>query len=244
MLTMSVYSQLKLVPDGKRIIAGETLHYKAYWGFLNIGSATVKTDKKVYKMGVNTCCKIQLAGETNGLAKLFYLNDRWVSYIDIHSVTTTRAYRRIREGKYCLDEYTTFDAANKKAEVKLLDKASNKFVLKKVYKTPENIRDVVAGFMLIRLIDLSKYSVGDKISIEGFYYETGYKIDIVCDGKEQIKTDKGKIWCYKIKPLIPKKNHVFDGLDAIDVWLSTNKSQTIIRIKARFVLGNLDIELQ
>ena len=187
-------------PDGSRFRLGETLNYKAYWGFLNIGSATTKTDRKLYKTGANTCCKIQLAGETNGLAKLFYLQDRWVSYIDIHSVTTTRAFRSIREGKYRLDEYTTFDAIHQKAEVKVMDKVTRKFVLKKVYKTPENIRDVVAGFMLTRLLDFSGYTVGEKLSIEGFYYDTGYKIDVIYQGKEQIKTDRGKMWCYKVNP--------------------------------------------
>ena len=60
---------------------------------------------------------------------------------------------------------------------------------------------------------------------------------------ETLKTEKGKVLCYKVKPIVPK-NNVFDGRDAVDVWLSANKSKTIIRIRARMFVGNVMIELQ
>jgi len=239
----SMAASAQPVPDGHRLLLGETLNYKAKWGMLTIGSATTRSDRKLYKMGQNVCCKIQLSGTTNGLASLFYLNDRWVSYIDINSLTTLRAFRSIREGKYRLDEYTFFDHQNKKAQIKVMNQQTKVFALKKVYKTPEHIRDVVAGFMLIRLIDLSRYHKGDHIVIDGFYEDTGYKIDVIVEGKETIKTDRGNIVCYKVKPIVPK-NKVFEDVDAVDMWLSTAKSQHIVSIRARLKLGELRIELE
>jgi len=210
---------------------------------LTIGSATTKSDRKLYKLGQNTCCKIQLAGSTNGLARLFYLNDRWVSYIDIHSITTLRAFRSIHEGTYRKDESTRFDHLHKTAEVRVMNKQTKVFELRKIYKTPEHIRDVVAGFMMIRLVDLSKYRSGDRITIDGFYEDTGYKIDVIMGGRETIKTEYGNMLCYRVKPIVPK-NKVFDGVDAVDVWLSTNPAQYIVSVRARLRLGELWIELE
>jgi hypothetical protein len=236
-------AQAKLKLDCKRVVPGETLNYKASWGFFTIGSASTRIDKTLYKVGSTICYKIDIAGQTNGLAKLFYVRDRWTSYIDTANITTHQSYRSIREGKYELDEQVHFDHSNKKAEVKVYNKRTKSFVLKQIYDTPENIRDVIAGFMVFRLVDLSKYKKGQVFTINGFYEDEGYKINVVFQGAEYIKTDLGKILCYKVKPIVPK-NQVFDGQDAVDVWLSANKSKAIIRIRARMFVGNVLIDLQ
>ena len=243
LIPFSVSPQGKLKVEGSRVILGETLNYKASWGFFTIGSAVTKIDKQLFKIGQNVCYKIDIAGRTNGIAKLFYVRDSWQSYIDTANVTTYRSSRSIREGKYEMDELIHFDQPNKKAEVKVWDKKSNSFVLKKIYDTPENIRDVVAGFMVFRLVDLSKYKKGELFIVNGFYEDEGYKISVVYEGIETLKTEKGKVLCYKVKPIVPK-NNVFDGRDAVDVWLTANKSKTIVRIRARMFVGNVMIELQ
>lgn len=229
--------------EGRDIIVGETLNYKASWGFFTIGSAITKIDSKLYRVGPNICYKIDIAGQTNGLAKLFYVRDKWISYIDTATITTHKSFRSIREGKYELDEQINFDHKNKKAEVKVYNKNTKLFELKKNYDTPENIRDVVAGFMIFRLVDLSKYKKGDMFTVNGFYEDEGYKINVIFQGEEYIKTDFGKILCYNVKPIVPK-NHVFDGRDAVNVWLSANKAKSIIRIKAKMFVGNVLIDLQ
>ena len=227
--------------DVHRLLLGETLNYKATWGILTIGTATTKSDRRLYKIGQNVCCKIQLEGTTNGLARLFYLNDRWMSYIDIHNITTLKAFRKIREGRYKLDELTYFNSEQKKAEIWCLNYQMEKFQFRKLYKTPVNIRDVVAGFMMIRLVDLSKYKSGERFVIDGFYEDTGYKIDVLIAGMEYVKTDRGKVLCYKVKPSVPK-NKVFQDVNAVDVWINSKKPYQIVCIQARLILGNLWIE--
>src|ERR1035437_2335132 len=147
-------AQPKLILDGTKIVTGETLNYKARWGFLTIGSASTRIDKTLYKVGSTVCFKIDIAGQTTGFAKLFYVHDKWTSYIDTATITTHKSFRSIREGKYELDEDVHFDYTNKKAEVKVYDKKLKVYKLKKIYDTPENIRDVVAGFMVFRVFDL------------------------------------------------------------------------------------------
>ena len=66
---------------------------------------------------------------------------------------------------------------------------SKSYILKKIYDTPENIRDVVAGFVVFRLVDLSKYNKGDIFTINGFYEDEGYKINVLFQGKENSKTN-------------------------------------------------------
>lgn len=242
-LSVSVLAQSKAKLESNRIVMGETLNYKARWGLFTIGSASTRIDKNIHKSGSTICYRIDVEGQTNGLAKLFYLQDKWVSYIDTATFATHKAFRSIREGNYELDEQVFFDQINHKAEVRKMDKNTKLFVLKKKYEISENMRDVVAGFMSVRLIDLSKYSKGEIITIDGFLENEAYKIDVVFEGSEYLKTDSTSILCYKLKPIIPK-NKVFNGRRAIDIWFSADKSQTIIRICAKMFIGNILIELQ
>jgi hypothetical protein len=237
------FAQTKLKIDSKNVSYGETATYKASWGFFTIGSAVTKIDRTLFNVDSSVCFRIDISGQTNGLAKLFYVHDSWTSYIDTASITTHKSSRSIREGHYELDEVIHFDHTNKKAEVKVYDKKSKAYILKKLYDTPENIRDVVAGFMVFRLVDLSKYRKGETFTINGFYEDEGYKINVIYLGEETIKTNQGKVNCYKLKPLAPK-NHVFNGQDAVNVWLSADKSKSIIRIRARMFVGNIQIDLQ
>jgi len=236
------FSETKLKFDSKRVVVGETLNYKASWGFLTIGSATSKIDRNIYNVGTAVCYKIDIAGQTNGLASIFYVRDKWTSYIDTAVITTHKAFRSIREGRYELDELAHFDHVNRKAEVKIYDKKSKSYVLKKVYDTPETIRDVIAGFMIFRLMDLEKYSKGELFTINGFYEDEGYKINVVYLGEEYIDTESGKKLCYKVKPIVPK-NKVFSGRDAVTVWLAANSAKTIVRIRAKMFVGNIQIDL-
>jgi len=237
-----LFPESKLKIDGKKVVYGETLKYKATWGIFTIGTASTKIDRTLYKVGSKVCFKINVSGQTNGLAKLFYVHDKWISYIDTASITTHTSSRSIREGKYELDEQIHFDYKNKKAEVKVYNKNTKSYLLKKLYDTPEDIRDVIAGFMVFRLVDLSTYRNGEVFTINGFYEDEGYKIDVVYLGIETIKTDHGMIRCYKVKPVVPK-NHVFKGRDAVNIWLSTNSSTSIIRVRVKMFVGNMQIDL-
>ena len=236
------FSESKLKIDAKKVVYGETLNYKATWGIFTIGSACTKIDKTFYRVGSRICFKTDVTGQTNGLAKLFYVRDKWTSYIDTASITTHTSSRSIREGKYELDEQIHFDHRNKKAEVRVFNKKTKTYVLKKLYDTPENIRDVIAGFMVFRLVDLSAYKKGEIFTINGFYEDEGYKINVIYQGIETIKTDQGMMRCYKVKPLVPI-NHVFNGRDAVSIWLSTNSSTSIIRIRVKMFVGNVQIDL-
>ena len=234
-------SSVKYSLNYARIKPGENVNYTANWGILSIGTASVKVDSRVFRIGNTGCYKIDVQGRTNGLAKLFYVRDSWTSYVDTATIQTHKSSRSIREGSYQLDEQIDFDHINNKASVKTYNKKTKAFELKKIYDTPENIRDVLAGFMVVRMIELNKLKVGDLFTINGFYEDEGYKIDVIYRGIERIKVKNKTIRCYKVNPIMPK-NSVFDGKNAVDVWLSNDDKQHIVRVKARMFVGSVVID--
>ena len=234
----SLYSNYKM--DYSRIKPGEKYFYTAHWGILTIGSASIVVDSRIYKIDNVPCMKIDVQGRTNGLAKLFYVRDQWTSYVDTSKIFTHKSTRSIREGSYKLDEIVDFDHNKQKAYVKVFNKTLKEFQLKKIYDTPENTRDVIAGFMVVRMINLENFKTGDYFSINGFYEDEGYRMNIQYAGKETIKVNNKQISCHKIRPVLPK-NKVFDGQNSVEVWLSNDDKQHIVRVKARMFAGNIII---
>ncbi len=229
--------------NNKKIETGEKLEYVAELGLLTIGSATTYVDKLLFRLGTNICYKISANAITNGIAGIFYLNNNWTAFIDTASITTHRSYRSIKEGRYEKEEIVYFNHEEKKAQVSVYDKNLKKYTLRKTYDTPTEIRDYIAGFMLVRLIEFNKYQKGDIISISGFYEEKGYKINVVYAGKVMLKQNKKQTLCYKIIPQMPSKS-AFVGNRPVEIWISADNSQKLIRAHGRTFFGNIVLRLK
>jgi hypothetical protein len=223
-------------------LKGETLEYKARWGLLTIGHAQTKIDSKVYMVQSHPCFKIEVKGQTNGLASLFYVKDSWSSYIDTSDLITHRTSRSIREGHYVLDEMANFDHQNKRIAVSIMDQKQQKFNDPKYYEVPENVTDLIGGFMLMRLRDFSDLKKNDTIKVTGFFEDRSYEMNIVYLGKEIINTSRGKVRCLLLRPIMPD-NKLLNGKHSVDVWMSDDDSQTLMRIRAKMFLGTFNIEL-
>ena len=223
-------------------LKGETLEYRARWGLLTIGHAQTKIDSKVYMVQSHPCFKIEVKGQTNGLASLFYVKDSWGSYIDTSDLITHRTSRSIREGHYKLDEVANFDHKNKRVAVSILDQKKQTFNEPKYYDIPENVTDLIGGFMLMRLRDFSDFKKNDTIKVNGFFEDKSYEMSIVYLGKEVINTSRGKVRCLVLRPIMPD-NKLLNGKHSVDVWMSDDDSQILMRIRAKMFIGTFNIEL-
>lgn len=242
LISFEVHSAANLKLQNKNHKLGENLNYTAKWGLLTIGTASTIIDRKLYRIGSNICYKIDIKGQTNGVASIFYLRDSWTAYIDTKTFTTHRSYRSIHEGNYRKDEIVYFDQQKKLATVKVLNRNNQQYETRKVYKTSTEIRDYVAGFMLVRLLDFRKYNVGDTISVKGFYEEKGYRADVIFAGKETLITSRSKIKCIKLKPILPDKS-AFTGKNAVEMWISDDYAQKVIKIRGKTYFGIIDLDL-
>ncbi len=222
---------------------GEVIEYRVSFGIFTVGHATTKVDKKVFTINSRPCYKIDAFGSTSGLvAWLNKVDDQWGAYVDTAALVTHVSYRKIKEGRFRKDELVTFDHENKKAEVKLMNKKTGVYDEIKYYPVQENVRDIVAGFTYLRVIDYTKYKKGDTLAITGFFEDNSYVLKIIYDGKEKINTDVGKMICRRLIPIVPD-NKLFDGENSITVWVSDDENQIPVKIQARMFIGSTGLEL-
>ncbi|MBL7871799.1 MAG: DUF3108 domain-containing protein [Cyclobacteriaceae bacterium] len=223
---------------------GEVLEYRVNFGFFTVGKASTVVEKAIYTKNSRPCYKVDAYGETLGFVSwISKVNDQWGAYVDTAALVTHVSYRKIKEGNYRKDEVITYNHDKLEAEVKVKNKETGVYEAPKYYKTPDNVRDMVAGFLYLRAIDFNKkYKKGDTLAISGFFEDTPYNMKIIYDGKETIKTKVGKIHCHRLVPIMPD-NKIFDGENSITCWMSDDGNRVPVKIQAKMFIGSTGIEL-
>jgi hypothetical protein len=222
---------------------GEILEYRVNFGFFTVGQASTVVEKKIFNINSRPCYKVDAYGETLGFVSwITKVNDQWGAYIDTSALVTHISYRKIKEGNYRKDEVITYDHDKLQAEVKVMNKETGIYGEPKFYKTPDNVRDMVGGFLYLRVIDFSKYKKGDTLAISGFFEDTPYNMKIIYSGKEKVKTKIGVVLCHKLIPVMPD-NKIFDGENSITCWISDDGNRIPIKIQAKMFIGSTGVEL-
>src|SRR6478609_5228 len=243
-ICLSFGQESKKIPTrSKTISTGEKLDYSMYLGWFTVGKGTTTVDKSLYTKNNRGCYKVDAYMETLGIATwVSKVKDNWGAYVDTSELVTHESYRILSEDKYRLNELIVYDHEKDEASVTVADKVTGKFGEPKRYATPDNVRDIVAGFMYLRIIDFSKYKIKDTLTVSGFFEDKAYHFKIIYYCKETIETELGKIPCYKLIPIMPD-NQLFRGENSVTAWISADGNQVPIKVDAKMFIGHAGTEL-
>jgi hypothetical protein len=218
----------------------EKLTYRLHYGLLTGGYPVLLVGDKSYNMDGKICHRIEVSGSSTGaVRKLFAIDDVWRSYVDTATMLPKYAFRSIKEGDYTLKEDTYINRG--KGYIKV-DKERKSGKSTENITAPEGIHDIVSGFFYFRNVDWGKKSVGDKVTIKAFFEDETYTITVAYKGRFDVKTDFGKITCYKLQPEVPN-NDLFDGEDSIVFYLSADQNKIPIKIKAEMFVGSVEMDI-
>ena len=216
--------------------SGEKLDYIVHYGLINAAQATIDVDNDIQMINNRPCYKVNVFGKTTGSFDLFLkVRDTWRSYIDTTSIVPQRFHRNIEEGKYRKKENIMFDHYKNLATVE--DKKETN-----TFKVPDNVQDIVSGVYYLRTLDYDKRKMNETIKIQGFFDDEVFDFTVTYKGKETVDTKAGKIKAIKLVPKMPK-NKLFDGEDAITVYLSDDKNKIPVLIQAEMFVGSVKINL-
>ena len=221
---------------------GEEINFKMTYGMFTVGRGSAKIHPEYFKVNGRDCFKVDVNGKTVGMVDwVADVNDSWGAYVDTAALVPHQFYRKIREGRYKKDEWTSFDHKTRKIEVKSLDK-KGKMKEPKYYEAPAHVRDMISGFLYLRVMDFSKLKVNDTVLVTGFFEDEFYKLKIVYKGKETVRLKVGKVRALVFRPVMPK-NKLFDGENSITAWFSDDKNRIPLKIDAEMFVGSAGVEL-
>lgn len=222
---------------------GEVINFKMSYGIFTVGKGSARIHPEYHKINNRYCFKVDVTGQTVGMVNwVADVDDKWSAYIDTAALIPHQFYRKIREGRYKKDEWTYFDQENRKIKVQTLNNKTGKMKEPKIYEAPHYVRDMIGGFLYLRIMDLSNLKVNDTIAVSGFFEDEFYKLKIVYKGKETLKLKVGKVRALVFKPIMPE-NKMFDGENSITAYFSDDKNRIPLKIEASMFIGSAGVEL-
>jgi hypothetical protein len=223
---------------------GEVLDYKVYFSFINVGRARIKVYPGIYRVNGRKSYKLDIWGKTYGAADwVAQVDDNWGGYVDSVSLLPHMSYRYLSEGNYRKREVVRFDHKTSMIEAKVLNNKTGLFNEPEYYKKSiQEVRDLISGYLFLRSLEYESYNQGDTITVNAFFEDSFYDFKILFDGRDEVKTSAGIFNAVKLKPVMPE-NKIFDGENAITLWLSDDQNRIPLKADANMIIGHAGIEL-
>ncbi|MCX7955288.1 MAG: DUF3108 domain-containing protein [Bacteroidales bacterium] len=209
----------------------ETLEYLAYYGFIDGGYAILKLNE--YEVNGKKYFYAIASGYSIGLAdKLFKVRDVYETYVSKDTWLPIKAIRNISEGNYRYYDEIIFDRSQNKALTKR----------KGYVDIPENTMDILSAFYYARNFYFKNIKPGDIITLQTYFDDGLFLLQIRCKGFEQIKTKLGKINCILLSPVV-EPGRIFDTQDDVKIWISNDGNFIPIRVQFDLLVGSIKCDL-
>jgi len=173
---------------------GEKLTYKAEWLGMDVGIATLSVEKITERNGRKVYHILALAWSTPIISKIYKVEDRISTYIDVEELYPVRFEKQQREGGYRSDEYTDF--YQKKGKAVYFSRLNHS---KKEYDIPRRVQDTLSCMYYFRFQDVN---VGGSIFANVIADEKNYLLEAKIHKKGTISIKGVGEWeAFMVEPL-------------------------------------------
>jgi len=230
--------QVKIEAPLGELRVGEKFTYKAEWLGMDVGIATLSIEeitetngRKVYKI-------LATAHTTAILSKVYKVEDKVFTYLDVKELYPVRFEKKQREGGYRSDEYTDFD--QKKGSAVYFSRLSHD---KKEFYIPKKVQDPLSCLYYFRLQDVgSGKSVFANVNVD----EKNYLLEakVIKKGFVDIK-GVGEWEAFLVEPLPWFQGKIKRKAKAT-IWFSADEKRIPLMVVTKGIplVGTIKITLQ
>lgn len=211
---------------------GEKLVFDVNYGMVTAGEAFMtiaRTDsmfgRKAYRIefGVNSL---------PSFSWIYKVEDRYLTFIDVEALAPLRFEQHIREGSYSRDFTADFDQMRHIARTSEGE-----------YPIPPYVHDILSAFYYARIVDYSKFAVGDTIGLHNFYKDASHELIVRFLGRQELEVEAGTFRTLVVEPLV-KEGGLFKSEGRIVIWLTDDERKLPVRVNTKVVIGSIDVELR
>lgn len=220
---------------------GEKLTFEINYGFVTAGEAVMEVDPVYQTINGRKCYDIRFTvNSTSSFDWVYKVKDFYRTYVDVEGLFPWRFEQHIKEGTYQRDFEAIFDQQNLKAKTYTGEKEPKKF--EGEFDIPEYTQDAMSAFYFYRTFDYSKMKVGDITTVQNFYKDKTYPLQVKYLGKETIEVPAGEFRCVKVEPLV-QEGGLFKSEGSIIVWMTDDERKMPVKVKTKVVIGSIDADL-
>lgn len=220
---------------------GEKLTFEINYGFVTAGEAVMEIDPVFQTMNGRKCYDIRFTvNSTSSFDWVYKVKDFYRTYVDVEGLFPWRFEQHIKEGNYQRDFEAIFDQENHKAKTYTGEKDPKKF--EGEFEIPEYTQDAMSAFYYYRTFDYNSMKVGDITTVQNFYKDKTYPLQVKYLGKETIEVPAGEFRCVKVEPLV-QEGGLFKSEGSIVVWMTDDDRKMPVKVKTKVVIGSIDADL-
>lgn len=225
-----VHAQDGDIPD----YIGEKLEYSIYYSFIRAGTATMSFQEDTLSGNYY----IKMDSKTVGIANTLYrIRDIYECTMDPRTGYPLKAIRNVREGRYKAYNEVEYDHHSRVDSTIVNSQKSGIAVV------PKEIYDILSAFYLLRKKCVSApLQKGDTILIKTYFTDEVFDLIIRFIGKENVKTQFGKIKCLKFNP-VTEVGRAFKTEDDMSIWFTDDPNFLPIKIRMDLRVGSVRVEL-
>lgn len=216
----------------KAFTVGEKLTFAVQYGSITAGYATMSLTEVLAESGRPVYHLVAQARTHPFFNKIFSVDDRIESYIDVDYLFPWRYEKHLHEGSYKADAVYRFDQrAGKMLEP---DKG-------KAEDMPIGSQDVLSCFYFFRTMDMT---VGTEQTIHVSADDMkSYELKVDVLRKERVSSLAGDFDCVVVQPHL-KFQGVFQQKGEVFVWITDDERRIPVKVKSKIAIGSININLQ
>lgn len=218
---------------------GEDLQFVVKWGLVVAGYSSLSVTDIDHVDG-RAAYHITSKARSGGMVSAFYkVQDNNQVWMDVQSLLTLRYEKRIKEGKYQIEETTSLDQARHRWITKSFRVDKNSFEQKEGDLPPETL-DSFGSLYYVRTLPLE---LGQTYTFDVHSGDKVYPLIVKVLKYETIKVPAGRFDCIKVEPALSGPGIFVNKGKKLEVWLTRDDRRMPVRMRSEIFIGHVSAEL-
>jgi hypothetical protein len=219
-------------PNNRAFTTGEKLTFAVQYGSITAGYATLSIPEVVVESGRPVYHIVAEAKTHPFFEKIFKVQDRIESFIDVDYLFPWRYEKHLREGSYSADARYVYD--QRAAFMREPSKGKDE-------PMPIGSHDVISCFYFFRTMDMT---VGSESSIRVSADDMkNYELKVNVLRKEHVQSLAGEFDCVVVQPHLAFQG-VFQQKGEVFIWLTDDERRIPVKVRSKIAIGSININLQ
>ncbi len=245
--SLSQYAQTPEVKKDQpgKMFAGETLTFEGKFNKYKISFsvAELTLTSTLAPNGADLIIKANAVskGTLTKIARFSFVQ-QYESTIDLANFRILKTTKHDVQKERVRDSEAVFDYGQKRVSYVETDpKDANRPPRRIASEIGEVVQDISSGIYAIRLMPLA---VGKRFEISVSDSGIVYKVPVAVTGREQIKTEIGKLWCFRVEPDIFGDGRLIEQKGKMIIWYTDDERRTPVRGQISASVGKIDIKIK
>lgn len=243
-LTFASVLNFGQITSGKTLF-GETLTYESKLSKIIRGIPVADLRFSVSKAAESENYLIKTEAVSKGtLLKLFRFNflQQYETLVDRDKFRVLKTTKRDVQKDRVRDSVADFDYRDNRVRYTESDPQNPNRPPRRIASLiGPNVQDLVSGIFAIRFMPLS---VGKMFEVTISDSGLVYVIPVSVTARERIKSIYGKVWCYRVEPLIFGKGRLIEQKGNMIIWYMDDARRLPVRSRIDTEYGKVEVKLK